>query len=196
VRLILLNTYGVTELNLYSCPKRPDLIDLRRDAVQGQLRPSPKGSSTSLPPLPSVPSIVPTLESCPASASPELIERREYTDEGNDHANGRNSLYVIFPFGWCVPCSFGLCSGSEVQTRKSTPAIVQPPTPPPSLSSPPTPLYSSGDPPSLLVLSVSRGNLKRKFVDDNDTSNYSINPMRRAPHFPCVLHLIFLHIKH
>jgi hypothetical protein len=97
--------YDVTEPMLYRGLKGPNLIDLGGDAVQGQLRLSPKGSSTS---LPSVPSIGTTLENCPASASPTLIERSEHHDEGNDHANSRDSLYVILPFGWCAPYSFEL----------------------------------------------------------------------------------------
>ena len=94
--------YEVTESNLYRDPKRPKLIDLGGDEVQGQQRPSPKGPNTPLPPLISVPSIGPTLENRPATASPTLIDRNQHHDEGNACANDKDSLYVTLPFRWCA----------------------------------------------------------------------------------------------
>lgn len=183
--------YSVTEPDLHRGSKRPNPIDLGGDAVQGQPQPSPKRSIASLPPLHSVPSIRTTLENCPAPAPPTLIERSE---QGNDHASGKDQLYVIFPFGWCVPYSFEPCGASEAPTRKSIPAIVQPPTPPPSPPSLPTPhaaIFKLRSPVHAGVVGF-----KRKFVDENDTSDHSINLVRRTPHFPYVFRLILLHIKH
>lgn len=182
--------YNVTKPNLYRGPKRPNSIDLGGDAVQGQPQPSPKGSIPSLPPLHSVPSIGITLENCPASASPTLIEQSEHHDEGNDYVSSKDALYVIFPFDWCVPYPFELCGASETQTRKSITAIIQLPTPPPSLSSLST--VSKFRPP----LPAGVVGFKREFVDEDDTSDHSINLARRTPHFLYVFHLILLHIKH
>ena len=181
--------YEVTELNLYRDPKTPKLVDLDGNEVQRQLRISPKGSSVSHPPLVPVQSIESTLENRPATNSPTLIERT-----GNDYANVTDSSYVVLLLYWCSICLFALCSDSEAQPQKSVPAIVQPPTPPPSLPSLPTPhvaIHKLG--PSVPAVVVG---FKRKFVDDNNPPACSINPARRTPHFPCVLHLVVLHIKH
>ena len=138
--------------------------------------------------------IGPTLENYPATASSTLIERSEHRDQGNYYANGGDSLYVTLLSDWCTPYSFGPCGNSEAQPRKSAPAILQPSTPPPSLPLLPTHhgAISNVGPPVPAVVA----GFKRKFVDDNFPSNCWINPMRRTPHFPCVLHLIVLHIKH
>ena len=181
--------YEVIEPNLYRDPKTTKLVDLDGDEVQRQLRISPKGSSISLSPLASVPSIESTLENRPATNSPTLIERT-----GDDYANVTDSSYVVLLLYWCSTYLFALCGDSEAQPRKSVPAIEKPPTPPPSLPSLPTPhvaIPRLG--PSVPAVVVG---FKRKFVDDNNPPACSINPARRAPHFPCVLHLIVLHIKH
>ena len=141
-----------------------------------------------------VPPIGPTLENCPATASPTLIKRGEHRDQGNDHANGRESLYVTLLSDWCAPYSFGLCGNSEAQPRKSVQAIIKPPTPPSSLPSLPTPHAAISElrPP---VPAVVVG-FKRKFVDEDFPCDCWIHPVRRTPHVPYVQRLIFLHLKH
>ena len=189
MRLILVDIYEVTEPDLYRHPKTPKLIDLGGDAVREQPPLSPKGSSISLSPLTSVTSIESTLANCPAPNSPTLIEQK-----GNDYTGGTDSLYVALPFDWCYIYLFETWGDSEAQPRRSILAIVQPPTPPPSLTSLPTPhaaIAKLGLPVPTFVVGV-----KRKFVDDSNPLDCSINPLRRARDFPCVLHLIVLHINH
>ena len=181
--------YEVTEPNLHRDPKTPKLVGLDDGEVQVQPRLSPKGSGIPLPLLTPVPSIESTLENRPATNSPTLIERT-----GDDYANVTDSSYVVLLLYWCSICLFALCSDSEAQPQKSVPAIVQPPTPPPSLPSLPTPhvaIHKLG--PSVPAVVVG---FKRKFVDDNDPPDCSINPVRRTPHFPCVLHLITLYVMY
>ena len=181
--------YEVAEPNLCSGPKTPKLVNLDGDEVHGQLGLSPKGSGIPIPPLASVLPIESTLANCPATNSPTLIERK-----GSDCANGTDSLYATLPFDWCAIYSFELSGDSEAQPRNSVPAIVQPPTPPPSLSSLPTPHAAIPKlEPSVPAVVVG---FKRKFVGDSNPPDCSIDPARRTPHFPCVFHLIVLHIKH
>ena len=174
--------YEVTGPNLYRDPKTPKLVGLDGDEVQGQLRLSPKGSDIPLPPLTSVKAIELTLENCPAT---------DIEQKGNDYANGTESSYVRLPFDWCVIYSFELCGDRETQLRKNVGAIPTPPPSSPSLPIPHAAVAKSRPPvPSVVVGS------KRKFVDNSNPPECSINPARRIPHFPCVLPLIVLHIKH
>ena len=180
----------MTEPNLYRDPKTPKLVGLDDDEVERQLRLSPKGPGILLPPLTSVPSIESTSANCPATNSLRLIE----PEEGDDYANGTDPLYVTLPFDWYAIYSYELCSDSEAQPRKSVPAIVQPPTPPLSPSSLPTrhaAIAKLGPTVPTVVVGF-----KRKFVDDYNPPDGLINRVRRTPHFPCVVHLIVLHIKH
>ena len=119
VRLILVDMYEVTESNSFRNPERPKLIDSGGHEMEGQLRPSPTGPSTSLPPLTFVGPIVPTFAICLATASLTLIERNEHYDAGSDYTDGRDSLYVTLLFDWCGPYSFELC-GDVRSNRPNT----------------------------------------------------------------------------
>ena len=103
MRLILVGMYKVAEPCVSRDPKRPKLMGLGGDEVQGQQRPLPKGPSTPLPsppPLTFVPPIGPMLALCPATALPTLIERSEQHDERDG-----DSLYVTLLFHLCAPYS-------------------------------------------------------------------------------------------
>ena len=144
-----------------------------------------------------------TLGHCPVMTSPTPIEHE------SDNANGRDTWYVIAPFGPCVPYSFSVCYSSEAPVHPPNPTVVRPSTPvlsPPSPPSPPSAL-SRPTPPtpstphsavlkSTIPIPPRVSGLRRKFVDDEEIWDRSINVARRAPHIPCVLHLIVVHIRH
>ena len=158
----------------------------------GMPRISPSYSSAS--------AIGSTLGYCSVTTLPTPIEH------GSDNANGGDTWYVIVPFGPCVPCSFRVCYSSEAPVHPPTPTIVRPSTPVLSPPSPPSPL-SRPTPPtpptphsavhkSTIPVPPRVSGLRRKFVDDGEIWDRSINVARRAPHIPCALHLIVVHIRH
>ena len=164
-------------------------------------RPQPTpGMPRISPPHSFVSSIGSTLGYCPVMTSPTLIEHR------SENANGGDTWYVIVPFGPCVPYSFRVCYSSEAPVRPPNLTIVRPSTPvpsPPSAPSapsrptPPTPPTSHGVVlRSKIPVPPRVSGFRRKFVDDGEIWDRSINVARRAPHIPCVLHLIVVHIRH
>jgi hypothetical protein len=144
------------------------------------------------PPLSSVSAVGSTLAYCPAMTSPTPIEH------GSGNANGGDTWYVIVPFGPRVPYSFNVCYSSEAPVHPPTPTIVRPSTPdllPPSApSAPSTPQTAMLK--STIPVPPRLSGLRRKFVDDGEIWDRSINVARRAPHIPCALHLIVMHIRH
>jgi hypothetical protein len=148
----------------------------------------------------SVSAIGPTLGYCPVMTSPTPIEH------GSGNANGGDMWYVIVLFGPCAPYLFIVCYSSEATVRPLAPTTVRPSTPvlspssAPSALSQPTPSTPSNPHSAVLKSTIPVPprvcGLRRKFVDDGEIWDRSINVARRAPHIPCAYHLIVVHIRH